>query len=186
LPSRFLIAQAARIVRAGGVIAYPTEAVYGIGCRPDEDAAVRRVQAVKHRSARKGLLLVGADWVQLERYVVLPPEPRRGEVLATWPGPVTWVLEVRAGAPRYIGGESGTIAVRLTAHATTRALCRAAGSALVSTSANIAGRRPARSALQVRRALGPRVDYVLAGPLGGLAKPTAIRDGRTGAVLRGG
>jgi L-threonylcarbamoyladenylate synthase len=186
LPSRFRIAHAARIVRAGGVIAYPTEAVYGIGCLPDDLAAVRRVQAMKRRSARKGLLLVCADLAQLERYVVLPPEPRRAEVLATWPGPVTWVLEARPGAPRHVGGGTGTIAVRLTAHAVTRALCRAARSALVSTSANLSGRRPARSALGVRRALGRRIDYVLAGPLGGLAKPTTIRDGRTGTVLRGG
>jgi L-threonylcarbamoyladenylate synthase len=186
LPSRFRIALAARIVRGGGVIAYPTEAVYGVGCLPDHPAAVRRVQAVKRRPTHKGLLLVGADWAQLERFVVLPPEPRRGEVLATWPGPVTWVLEARPGAARYIGAARGTIAVRVTAHPPTQALCRAAGSALVSTSANLAGRRPARSALGVRRALGRRVDYVLAGPLGGLAKPTSIRDGRTGAVLRAG
>lgn len=186
MPPRFRIAEAARIVRAGGVIAYPTEAVYGLGCLPDDAAAVRRVQALKRRSARKGMLLVAADLAQIERYVRLPPEPRRSEVLASWPGPVTWVLEARPGAPRYMGGRSGTIAVRLTAHDATRALCRAARSALVSTSANLSGRPPARTALGVRRSLGRRVDYVLAGPLGGLRKPTTIRDGRTGAVLRGG
>ena len=75
--SRLAIARAARIVRGGGVIAYPTEAVFGLGCLPRDRRAVLRLLAIKRRSWRKGLILIGADLAQLERYVVLPPEPQR-------------------------------------------------------------------------------------------------------------
>lgn len=178
------IARAARIVRGGGVIAYPTEAVFGLGCLPRDRRAVMRVLAIKRRSWRKGLILIGADLAHLERYVVLPPEPRRAEVLATWPGPHTWVLDARSDAPRWITGGSASVAVRVTAHPVAAELCRAVGEALVSTSANVSRRPPHRRLLKLRRDLGAQVDYVLAGPLGGLASPTAIRDGRSGRVLR--
>jgi L-threonylcarbamoyladenylate synthase len=182
--SRLRVAGAARIVRAGGVIAYPTEGVFGLGCLPRDRRAVMRVLTIKRRSWRKGLILIGADLGQLERYVVLPAEPRRAEVLATWPGPSTWVLDARADAPRWITGGRATVAVRVTAHPVAAALCRAVDEALVSTSANVSRRPPHRRLMRLRRDLGRSVDYVLAGPLGGLAAPTAIRDGRSGRVLR--
>jgi len=181
---RLAIAQAARVVRRGGVIAYPTEAVYGIGCLPRERAAVVRVLAIKRRSWRKGLILIAANVEQLLPYVTLPPEPRRSEVLATWPGPHTWVLDALPGAPRWITGGRPSVAVRVTAHPIAAELCLAAGEALVSTSANRSRRPPHRRLLQLRRDLGHRIDYVLAGPLGGLPAPTVIRDGRSGTVLR--
>jgi len=182
--SRLGVARAARIVRGGGVIAYPTEAVYGLGCLPRDREAVMRVLAIKRRSWRKGLILIGADLAQLERYVVLPPEPRRSEVLATWPGPHTWVLDAKADAPRWVTGGRPSVAVRMTAHPLAAELCRAVGEALVSTSANVSRRPPHRRLLKLRRDLGRRLDYVVAGALGGLASPTAIRDGRSGHTLR--
>ena len=184
MTSRLAIRHAARIVRDGGVIAYPTEAVFGLGCLPRRRRAVERVLAIKRRSWRKGLILIGADLAQLERYVALPPEPRRSEVLATWPGPHTWVLDARPDAPRWITGGRDSVAVRVTAHPLARALCSAVGDALVSTSANVSRRPPHRRLLVLRRDLGRRVDYVLAGALGGLAAPTAIKDGRSGRTLR--
>jgi L-threonylcarbamoyladenylate synthase len=175
---------AARVVRGGGVIAYPTEAVFGLGCLPQERRAVERVLAIKRRSWRKGLILIGADLAQLERYAVLPPEPRRSEVLASWPGPHTWVLDARPDAPRWVTGGRASVAVRVTAHPVARALCAAVGDALVSTSANVSRRPPHRRLLVLRRDLGRRIDYVLSGALGGLAAPTTIRDGRSGKTLR--
>lgn len=184
MTTRSSLGRAARIVRGGGVIAYPTEAVFGLGCLPRDRRAVRRVLAIKRRHWRKGLILIGADFEQLERYAVLPPEPRRSEVLASWPGPSTWVLDARGGAPRWITGARASVAVRVTAHPVAAALCRAVGDALVSTSANLSRRPPHRRLLRLRRDLGKRVDYVLAAPLGGLAEPTVIRDARSGHILR--
>lgn len=181
---RLALRHAARIVRGGGVIAYPTEAVFGLGCLPRARAAVARVLAIKRRSWRKGLILIAADFAQLARYVELPPEPRRSEVLDSWPGPNTWVLDARPEAPLWITGGRPSVAVRVTAHPLARALCLAVGEALVSTSANVSRRPPHRRLLGLRRDLGSQVDYVLAGALGGHAQPTVIRDGRSGRVLR--
>jgi L-threonylcarbamoyladenylate synthase len=184
LPSALHIARAARIVQRGGVIAYPTEAVFGLGCLPQDRAAVARVLAIKRRSWRKGLLLIGADLEQIERFAALPPEPKRSEVLASWPGPFTWVLTARPAAPRWLTGGRDSVAVRVTDHALARELCRKVGQAIVSTSANRTGRPPFRRLLPLRRGLGGTVDYVLAGALGGLAAPPTIRDARSGAVVR--
>jgi L-threonylcarbamoyladenylate synthase len=178
------ISLAARTLRAGGVIAYPTEAVFGLGCLPRNRAAVMRLLAVKRRSWRKGLILIAADVAQLAAYVVLPPEPQRSAVLESWPGPHTWILEARRGTPRWITGGRPAVAVRVTEHACARELCRRVRGALVSTSANLSRRPPHRRLLALRRDLGRRVDYVLAGELGGAQRPTTIRDGRTGEVLR--
>lgn len=169
---------------AGGVIAYPTEAVFGIGCLASDRDAVHRVLEIKKRSWRKGLLVIGSQLAQLEALVELPPEPRRSEIVAAWPGPVTWVLPARAGIPSWLSGGRETVAVRLTDHPVAAALCERVGAAIVSTSANVSRRPPLREALLVRRVLGSSVDYVLGGEVGGLAKPTVIKDGRTGRIVR--
>ena len=183
-PASHRLRLAARWVAAGGVVAYPTEAVYGIGCDPWNGAAVRRILEIKQRPESKGLILIAADFGQLEALVAPLAPPRMAEIRASWPGPNTWLLPARAGVPTWLTGRHDTLAVRVTDHPLAAALCRAAGSALVSTSANRSGRPPARSALQVMLRLGPAADYLLAGDCGGRASCSRIRDGRTGAVLR--
>ena len=178
--------RAARILGAGGVIAYPTEAVYGLGCLPLEVGAVARILALKGRAASKGLILIAAAFDQLAPYVSLPRGSIRDEIFASWPGPVTWVVPVRSFVPRWLTGGRDTLAVRVTDHPVASYLASRAGSALVSTSANRSGRTPARTALGVRRAFGDALDAVLVGPLGAATRPTEIRDARTGATLRRG
>lgn len=175
---------AARIVAAGGLIAYPTEAVYGLGCLPGERSAIERLLRVKRRSWRKGLILIAAEFEQLEHLVILPRAGLRDEILSSWPGPVTWLLESQRGVPHWIGGGRGTLAVRVTDHPLARRLCLRVGEPLVSTSANRSGRPPIKRPLHVRRELGPELDDILVGPLGSLDRPTTLRDGRTGATLR--
>jgi L-threonylcarbamoyladenylate synthase len=175
---------AVRCLRAGGVIAYPTEAVYGLGCDPRSPNAVHRLLAIKRRPENKGLILIASDFTQLEPFVEPLPDERMRELRATWPGPVTWLLPARSGTPAWLTGRHETLAVRVTAHPLAAALCREAASALVSTSANVSDRPPARSPLRVRLAFGSRLDFILAGPCGGDSRPSTIRDGRTGAVIR--
>lgn len=176
---------AARCIEAGGILAYPTEAVYGLGCDPWNGDAVRRLLAIKRRPERKGLILIAFDFDQLELFVAPLDDERMAIVHATWPGPVTWLLPARDETPRWLAGHHDTLAVRVTAHPFAGALCKAFGGALVSTSANVSDRPPARTALQVRLAFGSDVDLVLAGRCGGRVRPSAIRDARTGASIRG-
>jgi len=177
---------AARLLHSGGVIAYPTEAVYGLGCDPLDGEAIERLLALKGRDVGKGLILIAADLGQLRPYLELPENDRLDDVKATWPGPTTWLLPAAPDTPFWLTGGRPALAVRVTAHAPSIALCRAFGGAIVSTSANPAGRAPARNALTVRRYFGTGVDAVLSGPIDQQRRPSEIRDFATGAVLRAG
>jgi L-threonylcarbamoyladenylate synthase len=183
--SPFRLREAARAIRGGAVVAYPTEAVYGLGCDPLNPMAVQRLLAIKRRPQHKGVILIAAAFEQLRPFVAPLRGARRQQVLAEWPGPVTWVLPAADGVPDWLSGGRGTLAVRVTAHPLAAALCRSAGMPLVSSSANAAGRPPARSSLQVRLRC-PGVDVVLSGDTGGLRRPTQIRDLASGRQLRAG
>lgn len=179
-------ASAAACLRHGGVVAYPTEAVWGLGCDPADEAAVLRLLAIKQREVDKGLILVAAHDALLQPWIAFDalPQDRRAEVLASWPGPNTWIVPASAAAPRWITGAHDGIAVRVSAHPVVRALCEAFGGALVSTSANPAGAPPPVQLAQFDPGLLEAVDGILAGETGGLERPTAIRDARTGDTLR--
>jgi len=181
------IEAAVALLRRGGVVAYPTEAVWGLGCDPFDHAAVARLLALKQRPEDKGLILAAADVAQLDDLLdwgALAPE-RRDAVRASWPGPHTWIVPARPRVPRWITGNHDGVAVRVSAHPVVAALCTAFGGPLVSTSANPAGAPPPRRLDEFDPTLRAAVDGVLAGETGSLAKPTQIRDARTGTVLRG-
>lgn len=182
---RFVLQSAVRVLRAGGVVAYPTEAVYGLGCDPLNRAAVERVLAIKQRPVEKGLILIASRFEQLAPFVQPPDEGVMQRLRETWPGPVTWLLPANPATPRWLRGRHHSLAVRVTAHPLAAALCSAFGGPVVSTSANASGRPPARSALQARLRC-PGIDLVLHGATGGLERPSAIRDAVTGATLRAG
>ncbi|HYA36831.1 MAG TPA: Sua5/YciO/YrdC/YwlC family protein [Candidatus Methylomirabilis sp.] len=174
--------QAARILKNGGVVAYATEYCFGFGCDPKNRVAVLRLLRLKRRPLAKGLIIIAADTAQLAPYVQDIPAP----VLATWPGPHTWLLEARADVPAWITGDHPRIAVRVTAHPQAAALCRAAGMALVSTSANRAGSAPVRRFRDALRRFKGEVDYVLPGMVGDAPAPTPIRDAVTRELIRPG
>ncbi|WP_018864621.1 L-threonylcarbamoyladenylate synthase [Thioalkalivibrio sp. ARh3] len=175
----------AQCVRDGGVIAYPTEAVFGLGCRPDDLQAIDRILEVKGRPAAKGLIVVTDRLDRLAPWLAPLPAERRAEIDASWPGPTTWLLPVTDACPPLLRGEHNSLAVRVTAHPETRALCAASASALVSTSANRAGAKPCRSWDCVATQLGTGIDAILQAECGGRTAPSAIRDARTGAWVRG-
>lgn len=177
--------EAARCVHSGGLIAYPTEAVFGLGCDPLNGSAMERLLALKQRPVDKGVILIAADFNQLRPFIKPLAEPLMKQILASWPGPNTWLLPAADHLPYWLTGIHPTLAVRVTAHPLAAALCRACDSPLVSTSANRSGQQPARSALQVHLRLGNRVERILNGPLGNSRAPSTIRDGASGRVIRG-
>lgn len=173
-------------LKQGGVVAYPTEAVWGLGCDPFREAAVTRLLAIKQRPVEKGMILVAAsvaqfdgllDWAQL-------PRERLDAVLGSWPGPHTWVVPATPRIPAWITGTHRGVAVRVSEHPQVVALCDAFGGPLVSTSANFAGADPAFRRDALDPALVSRLDAVAPGETGGLAAPTAIRDALSGVALR--
>lgn len=180
------IAEALSALHRGGVIAYPTEAVWGLGCDPFDEAAVLRLLALKRRDVAKGLILVAADLAQLEGLAdwgALAAD-RRAATLASWPGPHTWIVPANARLPRWITGAHDGVAVRVSAHPVIVALCNGFGGAIVSTSANRAGAPAPRMPSDFDDAVRTGIDAMVAGETSGLARPTPIRDARTGAALR--
>ncbi len=175
---------AVRVIQSGGIIAYPTEAVFGLGCDPLDRQAVHRLLAIKQRLWQKGLILIAADFEQLKPFLQPLTMAEQARLAATWPGPFTWLIPARNTTPRWLRGRHETLAVRVTAHPLAAGLCHRCGHALVSTSANLSGQPPARSTLAVRRQLGQKIDYLLAGATGGAGKPTAIRNLRTSEWVR--
>ncbi|HXH00598.1 MAG TPA: Sua5/YciO/YrdC/YwlC family protein [Xanthomonadaceae bacterium] len=177
---------AAAVLKRGGVIAYPTEGVWGLGCDPFDAVAVQRLLALKCRPVEKGLILIAGALSQLDSLVDLAAlDPlRRDVVLESWPGAQTWLLPATFEVPKWITGAHASVAVRVSAHPPVRALCAAFGGALVSTSANRADAPAPRKFGEFDPALLAELDGGLAGETGGLGGPTPIRDTCSGERLR--
>ena len=178
------IHEAVRHLASGGVIAYPTDSVYGLGCNPFDGVAVLHLLALKQRSPSHGVILIGAHSNDFAPFLQPLSNATARRMQQTDEAPVTWVLPCRPETPTWLTGQHDTLAVRVTNHPVAMALCEAWGGALVSTSANIRGRRPATSPLGVRKAFNGRLDYILHNPAGATNRPSTIRDGLTGEVLR--
>jgi len=174
---------AAKVIRHGGVIAYPTEAVFGLGCNPLDAAAVETICAIKNRALSKGLILIGATLEQLLPYCQLSIAQQKKINTAT-AKPVTWIVPVHPDCPPWINGHHSSIAIRLTRHKIAAQLCLQSNMALISTSANISGHMPARTALSVQRMFANDIDFIVHGDTNRLAKPSEIRDIITGKVIR--
>lgn len=169
----------------GQLLVYPTEAVMGIGCDPDNEEAVHRLLAIKQRPVEKGMILIADTYSRLLPYVDdnAIRLDRRTEIFSSWPGPNTWLLPKSARAPAWITGAHSKIAVRVTNHPQVKQLCEKLGKPLVSTSANPSGQEPARSLAEAKAYFGDGVQYI-EGPLGGYTNPSTIRDGDTGQIIR--
>lgn len=176
---------AVSVLRGEGVLAYPTEAVWGLGCDPHSEAAFERLLALKARPLHKGVILVAANLAQVEHLLVPLSADLQAEARAAWPGPVTCILpDPLLQVPAWIRGRHGGVAVRVSAHPGVQALCEAFGGPIVSTSCNPAGHAPAKKIWQVHRYFGENLDGLLPGQLGGLRRPTRIIDLQTQRVLR--
>ncbi|EIT71681.1 MULTISPECIES: L-threonylcarbamoyladenylate synthase [Hydrocarboniphaga] len=175
--------QAHKALRDGGLIAYPTEAVWGLGCDPLNRSAVMRLLELKRRPAEKGLIVIASHFEDIEPWLQPLNEKIEERAYRTWPGPFTWLWPATPAAPPWITGGSGKIAVRLTRQPVAQALCDAVGP-VVSTSANLSGQAPAKTLTEVRLRFGRQIDAVVPGALGRSARPTVIRDLLSGRTVR--
>lgn len=180
----FKIHNAAQCINQGGVVAYPTEAVYGLGCLPEAEQALQRILKIKRRPWQKGLILVASNVQQIKPYL-----SQEGLALIDCfneqhKRPVTWLLPVNQEVSPLLRGEHEKIAIRLSSNPYVKALCDAANSALVSTSANRAGQPEMKTAEEVRSKMGAELDMIVVGPTGGHTRPSSIIDAQTREVLR--
>lgn len=178
---RFQFGRIRRHLDAGGVIAYPTESCFGLGCDPENYRAVRLLLKIKKRPESRGLILIAGRMQQLRHYIECPPSQE--QLARFWPGPFTLLFEASRRAPRWIRGRHDRIALRLTGHPGASRLCRALGMALVSTSANLSGTQPARSYRDCVARFGRKV-LVVPGRIGKRKSPSTIMDFESGKILR--
>ena len=176
------IDQAHQLLRQGKIIAYPTEAVFGLGCDPFNEAAVKQLLALKQRPVSKGFIILISDWPQLNPLIDLLSQHALERVRESWPGPVTWIFPKAENLPIWLSGEHDSIAIRMTSHVLAKALC--SEGPIISTSANVHGLEPARDVASVMAQFPTGIDGILSGVVGGLSQPSAIYDVLSGKRWR--
>jgi L-threonylcarbamoyladenylate synthase len=175
---------AARQMRFGGVVAYPTEAVWGLGCNPFDELAVTELLALKKRPVQKGLILVAASFQMFAPFLDHLDDLQRQRLKNSWPGPVTWLVPANGLIPYWISGNFTSVALRVTDHPVAAGLSRAFGGPIVSTSCNPQGREPARDIHRVHRYFGNQLSAITSGTVGKRKNPSEIRDLLTGDIVR--
>ena len=179
----FAIRHAVHCIQQGGIIAYPTETIYGLGCDPLCAEAVADILLIKDRDVGKGLILIASRIEQLDEFIDVTDSNDRA-AMAQQETPTTWVVPAKADAPEWITGGRDTVAVRISPHPVVIHLCDQLGHALVSTSANPSGSKPAMNALQLHRYFDGMVDSILISNHNLPGKASVIKDLRSGRLLR--
>lgn len=170
---------------SGAVFAYPTEAVYGLGCDPDNQAAVLKILHIKQRPVEKGMILVADSYERVRPFInenALAPDVKQ-QIIASWPGHNTWLMPKSQRTADWVSGDSDKVAIRVSEHPLIAKICQVVGKPIISTSANPAGEDPAVSQQQVQEYFGHEL-MIVAGQLGGAERPSVIRDGISGKVIR--
>ena len=177
------IEPAVKVLQQGGTLAYPTEAVYGLGCDPKNLSAVKKLLQIKNRAKEKGLILVAANIEQLKAYILPLEKDIEKKLLDSWQdsdNAVTWLVPVDEMTSDYLKGQFDTLAIRVSHHPVVKELCEQFGGAIVSTSANISTQEAARTAEQVKQIFADKVDFIIEGETDINAQPSEIRDSHQG------
>lgn len=178
------LARTARAIRAGAVVAYPTEAVWGLGCDPYNHAAVQRILDLKQRPVEKGLIMIAAHLEQCEELLQGLPDSWLQRIAQPMPKPTTWLIPNNGCVPFWITGDHASFALRITRHPYAKQLCELVGGPIVSTSANPAGKPEAKNRVTLRQYFPMGIDDIAPGIIGASGSPSEIVDIKTGAVLR--
>ena len=181
------VLQAVKALHQGGVIAYPTEAVYGLGCDPKDLSAVKKILELKQRQKEKALILIASNFNQFENYIQPLEKEIKEKLLASWKNntnAITWLVPVKKETSRYLKGTFDTLAIRVSHHPIVKKLCEDFGGAIVSTSANISTQESARTAEEVKQIFGNKVDFIVGGETDINAQPSEIRDALTDEIIR--
>lgn len=183
------ISEAAQLLKQGQVLAYPTEAVWGLGCDPFNEQAFQEILELKHRPVEKGVILLAGHLQQVEHLLQDLDTEIRQQVVATWSNRLeteratTWLLPADQSIPTWIKGQHPLVAVRVTTHPLCMALCQQFGGFIVSTSANPASLAPAQRLDDAQAYFGNNLNY-LQGDLGLSREPSRILNALTGEVVR--
>ena len=185
MPENTEIQQAATIIKNGGVISYPTESVFGLGCDPMSELAVNKILQLKQRNIEKGLIIVAANLQQLNYYIEITEQEK--QKILNEKNAVTWLVKKSKQAPHWVHGNHTKIAIRISRHPTVVSLCNEINQPIISTSANPAGLTPATSKQQSMDYFSNGVDLYLddsSGSSDSSGQPTQIKDIESDAIIR--
>lgn len=178
------INQAVKVIKEGGIIAYPTEGVFGFGCDPFNETAVLRLLKIKERKIEKGLILIASSWKQVK--ALIKTDPLKNTLIKqNSKKPITWIFPATKKVPYWVLGRFDSVAIRVTVHPIAKKLCQIFGGPIISTSANLEGKNPAKNSKEVIKQFGGVIDFVIFSKVGNLKKPTQIRDIKTNKLIRG-
>lgn len=178
------IKEAIICLRRGEIIAYPTEAVYGLGCDPMNQQALKKLLLLKQRAADKGLIVVGADYSHIAPYVAMTQEELPEIINNSWPGPYNWVLPAPSSSSNLLTGQYVTQAVRVSAHPVVKELCVGFGGGIVSTSANITNQASCTTQEELQDSFFSGVAGIVSGDIGEELQPCSIRQYNSTKVIR--
>ena len=181
------VLQAVNVLHQGGVIAYPTEAVFGLGCDPKNLSAVKKILDLKLRKKQKGLILIASNFEQLKSYIQPLEKNIENKLLDSWQEKktaITWLVPVDNNISMYLKGQFDTLAVRVSHHPIVKELCEKFAGAIISTSANIATQEAARTAEKVKEIFADKIDFIIEGETDLNAQPSEIRDALTDKIIR--
>lgn len=182
MPSQY--AEAAEVILQGGIVAYPTESCFGLGCDYRNLPAIKRILNIKRRHRDKGLIVVSDHFSRVLPLIESIPNDMRDSICKSWPGPNTWLIPAKKSVSPWLKGKHDSLAVRISRHRGVRELCRLVAVPLVSTSANRSGKSLIRNYEQVKAEFVEDVDYIINDSIGYQLKPSVIRDAVTGAIIR--
>ena len=172
MASDFSIRHAAHVIRNGGIIAYPTDTIYGLGCDPYNAQAVHDINLLKQRPLNKQFILLAGNIAQIKPLIVLDEE-QRAQITQTNEA-ISWIADASPLAPAWLTDKKNTLTIRVSNNATVKKLCAALGHAIISTSANPSGKTPAGNSLELHRYFHGRVDKILASQQKLTARPSKI------------
>lgn len=178
------IRHAVTALRSGGVIAYPTEYCFGLGCDPRNIEAVARLLDIKQRKAEQGVILIAANIEQVSCYAELENLSSLRQITDSWPGPNTWVIPAKPAVSNWLRGMHTSIAMRISDHPVCLSLCREFDHPIVSTSANRHGQEALLTAVDVGQEFADQLDYIVDAPVGGATQASTIRDAISGQIFR--
>ena len=182
MQSKFPALKAARIIQNNGVIAYPTESVYGLGCDPLSEQAVFKILQLKRRPVEKGLIIISSNIEQLEPFIRISDNDKAK--IVNYNSPMTWLVNKSEYTPHWISGNHKKVAVRVCQHPFVIDLCNKLKHPIVSTSANPASKKPANTLMQARQYFSNQVDMYINGNTGELKTSTPITDLETNTLIR--
>jgi len=171
-----------RFIRQGGIIAYPTESCFGLGCDPRNRKAINKIIKLKKRSLNKNFILIGSSIKQFNYFLNPLDNSTSTNLFSKWPGPHTWLMTANNRCPNWLKSNS-KIALRISSFSSCQLLTKSLDMAITSSSLNLTGKIPLKNYRDVCRFL-PKQVKLIKGRVGKSKRPSVIQDFKTKKIIR--